>query len=185
MASTQRHRRAAVAAICLAWMVLSGCGYALAGRGTFLPESIKTIGVPLLVNNTTVFDVEQHLTARLRTEFISRGKYKVIPEAAGADAVLSGEISSISIQPTAFNDQQQATRYVVLMVTKMEFRDVTQNRVLWENPSLVFREEYDLASAVTISPTDLSAFFGGGSNALERISQDFGRTVVASILESF
>ena len=180
-----RRRNSAVLAISLALLALTGCGYALAGRGSFLPETIKTIGVPLLINNTTAFDVEQTLTARLRTEFISRGKYKVVPETAGADAVLTGEIAAISIQPTAFNDQQQATRYVVVMVAKMEFRDVLQNRVLWENPSLVFREEYDLATATTVDATDLTAFFGGGSNALERISQDFGRTVVASILESF
>ena len=144
MTTSNTRRYAAVSAICLAWLVLSGCGYALAGRGSFLPEYIRTIGVPLLVNNTTAFDVEQALTSRVRTEFISRGKYKVIPETTGADAVLTGEISAISIQPTAFNDQQQATRYVVVMVVKMEFRDVLQNRVLWENPSLMFREEYDL-----------------------------------------
>jgi hypothetical protein len=185
MITSNTRRYAAVSTLSLAWLVLSACGYALAGRGSFLPDTIKTIGVPLLVNNTTAFDVEQALTSRLRTEFISRGKYRVIPETAGADAVLTGEIAAISIQPTAFNDQQQATRYVVVMVAKMEFRDVLQNRVLWENPSLVFREEYDLSSATTVSTGDLSAFFGGGSNALERISQDFGRSVVASILESF
>jgi hypothetical protein len=186
MPSNQRFRTAAVLAISLSWLVLSGCGYALAGRGSFLPDYVKTIGVPLLVNNTPVFDVEQALTQRVRAEFISRGKYKVVPVATEGDAVLTGEISAISIAPSAFNEQQQATRYVVVMVMKMEFKDVRENRTLWENPSLVFREEYDVVTT-TASTTviDASAFFGSGTNALERISADFARTVVSSILEAF
>ena len=35
------------------------------------------------------------------------------------------------------------------------------------------------------SVADTTAFFGSGSNALERLSADFAKTVVASILEAF
>jgi len=77
----------------LAVMVLvftsSGCGYALAGRGSFLPTDIRVVGIPQLVNRTTFFDVEQILTEKIRNEFIGRGKYRVVPEATGADAVLN------------------------------------------------------------------------------------------------
>lgn len=184
MTSTQRRQCTSVALIGLAWLALSGCGYALAGRGSFLPNYVKTIGVPNLVNNTSAFDVELFLTARLRQEFIGRGKYKVVPEATGADAVLTGEISSINISPTRFNDQQQATSYAVVIVLKMEFRDEVQGRVLWDNPALVFREEYDVI-LVAGTVTDPSLFFGSSNNALDRISADFGRTVVSSILEAF
>ena len=67
---------------------------------------------------------------------------------------------------------------------KMEFRDLRQNRLLWENPALTFREEYDVVSNAGTT-TDPAVFFGSGTNALERMSNDFARTVVASILESF
>jgi hypothetical protein len=52
----------------------SGCGYALAGRGAFLPTDIQVVGIPPLVNRTTFFDVEQILTEKTRNEFIGRGK---------------------------------------------------------------------------------------------------------------
>jgi outer membrane lipopolysaccharide assembly protein LptE/RlpB len=174
------------AAVALVLSMLSGCGYALAGRGSFLPEYIRTIGVPLLVNNTTVFDVEQALTLRVREQFISRGRYKVVPDATDADAVLTGELTSVSANPSGFDDQGRATRYVVLVVVKMEFRDLRQNRLLWENAALTFREEYDLATVVSGGTVaDTSVFFGSGSNALERLSADFAKTVVSSILEAF
>ena len=75
-------------------MASSTCGYALAGRGSFLPTDIRVVGIPQLVNRTTFFDVEQILTEKIRNEFIGRGKYRVVPEATG-DSVME-VISALS-----------------------------------------------------------------------------------------
>lgn len=161
----------------------TGCGYTLAGRGSFLPETIRTIGVPLFTNSTPVYDVERRLTERVRSEFIGRGNYRVIPEAAGADAVLTGEITSITLNPSSFNEQQQATRYAIVVTTRLEFRDVKADKVLWSNPNWQFREEYELSNVTTVG--DVNAFFGQETNALDRIAQNFARAVVSAILEAF
>ncbi len=179
-----RHRLAALVAIVLAAGLCSSCGYALAGRGSFLPETIKVIGIPDFVNDTNFYQVEQVLTEKVRSEFIGRGRYKVLPQEAGVDAVLKGEITSISITPSVFNDAQQATRYVITVVAKIEFRDVHADKVLWQNPSLVFREDYDVASGTT-TVTDPATFFGQETNALGRVATDFARSVVSAILEAF
>ncbi len=161
----------------------ASCGYTLAGRGSFLPDTIKIIGIPDFTNTTTFYQVEQVLTQKVRSEFIGRGKYKVLPQATGVDAVLSGEIVSLTVVPASFTDQNQAARYFVSVVAKMEFRDLKTNNVLWENPSLVFREEYEAAQGT--SAPDPHAFFGQETNALERITTEFARSVVSSILEAF
>lgn len=162
---------------------LSGCGYALAGRGSNLPSYIRTVGIPMFVNNTQLFQVEQVLTERVRQEFISRGRYEVVPTDSGADAVLSGQILSVTVAPSAFNAQQQATRYLIALTAKIEFRDIKANTTIWENQSLVFREEYDVATVGSV--TDPAAFFGQDQNALERVATNFARSVVSSILEAF
>jgi hypothetical protein len=160
-----------------------GCGYSLAGRGSFLPATIRVIGVPEFANQTTYVEVERRFTERVRSEFIGRGRYQVLAQESGADAVLRGTITGLSIVPANFNDNQQATRYIIVINTKIEFVDVKAGKTLWENPSMVFREEYDLPpEAAAGNP---SAFFGQGSNALERVANDFARTVVSSILEAF
>ncbi len=167
----------------LAAAVQGGCGYSLAGRGSFLPESIRTIAVPLFTNQTSVFEVEQQLTDKVRSELIGRGKYRVVPETTGADASLVGTITSISIAPSAFNADRQATRYAVTVVVNIEFRDLANDKVLWSNPSLSFREEYEVTTGT--GALDPNAFFGQNQNAFERLSQDFARTVVSAILEAF
>jgi len=175
-------RRAVLNVLLLAVAFAPGCGYALAGRGSFLPAYIQTIGIPQF-GNVTPYEIEQAFTAHVRSEFIGRGKYKVLPETTGVDAVLTGEIESLTIVPASFTDQNQASRYFVNVVAKMEFRDLRTNNVLWENPSLVFREEYEATQGT--NALDPNAFFGQEANALERITTEFARTVVSSILEAF
>jgi hypothetical protein len=164
-------------------MLLAGCGYSLAGRGSFLPESIKTIGVPMFGNNTPVFDIERRVTEKVRSELIGRGRYKVLPEATGVDGVLTGAITSIQLVPASFTEQRQASRYAIIMSASIEFKDVASGKVLWSNPSMQFREEYEVTTGVTA--LDPAAFFSQNTNAIERLSSNFARSAVSAILEAF
>ena len=136
----------------------AGCGYSLAGRGSFLPDYIRNIGVPPFTNSTPVFDVDRRVTDKVRSELSGRGKYKVFPAEAGNDAVLTGEITSIHFVPILFNQQQQASRYALIMSARVEFKDLKTGKVLWSNPAVQFREEYEPATAGTVG--DVTAFFG-------------------------
>jgi hypothetical protein len=160
-----------------------GCGYALAGRGSFLPASIRTIGIPTFVNHTVVCNLETMLTQKVRSEFIGRGKFQILPEATGVDALLTGEVTAVNIQPASFTPQQLASRYAITMVAKIELRDVRENKVLWENASVIFREEYDVSGNSPV--IDPATFFQQDTNALERMSTGFARTIVSAILEAF
>jgi lipopolysaccharide assembly LptE-like protein len=162
----------------------SGCGYALAGRGSFLPTDIRVVGIPQLMNRTTFFDVEQILTEKIRNEFIGRGKYRVVPEASGADAVLNAEIISITLSPVALTSAQLASRYQFVLTMKVDFVDARINRSLWANDALSFTGEYDLATTAGATP-DASNFADQQRSSFDRISTDVARTVVTAIVEAF
>jgi hypothetical protein len=160
----------------------AACGYSLAGRGAFLPPHIKVIGVPTFTNLTpVVYDVERRITERVRSELIGRGKYRVEPAATGVDAVIAGEITSINFVASAHNDQRQATRYQLVLTAKIEFRDVTSNKIIWSNPSMQFREDYEIPGTIS----EPNAFFGQDANALDRLATEFARALVSAILEAF
>jgi hypothetical protein len=179
-----RRGKAIVCVLCaLCGFFWSSCGYSLAGHGSFLPAYIKTIGIPTFANRTVVFNLETLITQKVRAEFIGRGKYQILPEATGVDALLNGEITAVSIQPASFSTQQLASRYAIMMTARIELRDMRENKVLWENPSLMFRQEYDATGGRTV--LDPAAFFQQDTNALERISSEFARTIVSAILEAF
>jgi Lipopolysaccharide-assembly len=161
----------------------AGCGYALTGRGSFLPAYIRTIGVPLFANRTKVPDVEIQITERVRGEFLGRGRYEIRPTGDNADAVLTGEVLSVTVDPSSFTADQIASRYIITMTARVELRDTRANAVLWEDPRLTFRQEYDAQSGTGV--LDPSAFFAQDAAALERIANDFARTIVSAILEAF
>ncbi len=177
----------------------AGCGYALAGRGSFLPSSIHTIGVPIFQNRSTVFNLETLLTQKVRSEFIGRGKYQILPDPTGVDALLTGEVTAVSIAPASslltgevtavsiapasFTAAQLASRYAITMTARVELRETRENKILWENSSVTFRQEYEATSGT--SAADPAAFFQQDVNALERMSSDFARTIVSAIREAF
>jgi hypothetical protein len=166
-------------------MVSSGCGYALAGRGSFLPDYIRVVGIPPIENRSTYQQVELVLTEKIRTEFIGRGKYTVVPEASGSDAVLSGEITSISAQPVGFNESQLASRYLFIMTMKVQLTDARTNMVLWSNDALTFREESELTTRSANNVIEGGAFLDQERSSFDRIAGDVARTVVTAILEAF
>jgi hypothetical protein len=55
--------------------------------------------------------------------------------------------------------------------------------VLWENPSLAFRQEFEAQSGQLA--LDPAAYFGQDANALDRMTTDFARSIVSAILEAF
>ena len=123
------------------------CGYSLAGRGSFLPASIKTIGIPTFANRTTVFNLETTLTQKVRSEFIGRGKYDIVPGREQAwTRLLTGEVTAVTISPSSFNASQLASRYADRHDgAESSCGTCATNMVLWDNPSLVFRQECDAA----------------------------------------
>jgi hypothetical protein len=161
----------------------TGCGYALAGRGSFIPDRIRVVGIPPLENRTSFSRVEQVLTEKVRTEFIGRGKYTVLPSEVGAHAVLSGAITSVTVQPVGFTEQQFASRYLFTLTMRVQFTDAATNEVLWSNEALTFREEVDLSARGTA--IEGSVFLDQEQASFERISTDVARTVVSAILEAF
>lgn len=171
------------AVLVAAALSVSSCGYALAGRGSFLPDYIRIVGVPAFENKTSMFDIGQVFTESVRTEFASRGRYTVRPDADNVDALLTGIITSVTSNSTSFTTGSQASRVEIVVIASFEFRDLRTNKVLWSNPALRFSEPYDTATSATGG--DAAAFFGQNRNALQRLAQNFSRSVVTSILEAF
>ena len=160
-----------------------GCGYSLAGRGSYLPTYIRTIGIPPFENRTSTQRIEGIFTDGIRTEFIGRRKYLIVPDEQGADALLRGEITAVTFQPAGLNERQLTSRYLLTVVLKVSFIDVKNNNdVLWANEALTVRGEYELSSRGGV---DGASFVDQESTVVERLSADVARTVVTAIVEAF
>ena|SRR5579883_2168227 len=163
----------------VAIFALVGCGYHVAGTGTRLPTSVHTLAIPAFANKTQTYHVEQTLTTAVVREFQSRTHYRVVTKDDGdTDAVLNGTIVTLQASPLTYDSTTlHASSYLVTVTAKVSLVD-HQGKVLFENPSYTFRQEYEVAP-------ELSSFFEEESPALERMSNDFARTLVSDVMEGF
>jgi outer membrane lipopolysaccharide assembly protein LptE/RlpB len=166
-------------AICLTLLASTGCGYHTAGHSVQLPENVRTIAVPAFVNETSTYRIEQLLTSSVVREFTTRTHYHILNDPGeAADATLRGTVLSTSASPLTYNSATgQAASVLVVVSMKVALTD-RQGKVLYQNPSYLFREQYEVSQ-------DLASFFEEDSPALRRLSHDFARTLVSNILEGF
>lgn len=166
-------------AVTLACLLACGCGYHTAGHASVLPEDIKTVAIPSFTNQTTTFKIEQLLTAAVVREWTTRTHYHVVNEQSNsADATLRGTVLSSYASPATYDSQTgRAASVLVVVSMKVSLTD-RQGKVLFENPAYVFREQYQVSREV-------QSFFEEDSPALQRLSDEFARTLVSNILEGF
>ncbi|MGH9321773.1 MAG: LPS assembly lipoprotein LptE [Vicinamibacteria bacterium] len=166
-------------------LVLGGCGYSLAGKGNFLPEHIAIIAIPTFANRTDRVAIEETFTRKVVEEFTARGKYRIQADSAGADAVLEGTVVSFIATPTVLeggsvDDAQasQASTYTVVVRAQVQFRDLVEEEVIWSNNNFQFRDDYEIGE----NPEE---FFDQESLTLQRLAEEFSKSLVSSILEAF
>lgn len=158
---------------------LAGCGYHTLSAATHLPPDLHTLSVPVFANNTDSYATETALTSAVIREFNARTSYRVVPQSdPGADAVLHGSILKESVSPLTYNaSTQQSSSFLITMVIAVDLKD-RNGRVLYQNNNYVFRQQYQ---STTVLPT----FLQEDPAAVERLSRDFARQLVADVLEGF
>ncbi|HYH45830.1 MAG TPA: hypothetical protein VEG34_09095, partial [Thermoanaerobaculia bacterium] len=84
-------------------LLLTGCGYALVGRGSNLPPDIQEVYLRPLENRTPRTQVEQFLTRAIADEMVTRQRFSLVSSLEGADAELSGAVVSFNVTPVTFD----------------------------------------------------------------------------------
>jgi outer membrane lipopolysaccharide assembly protein LptE/RlpB len=158
---------------------LSGCGYHTLGAATHLPPGVSTLAVPLFATRTEAYRTETVMTQAVIREFATRTRLRVTPDASGdPDAILHGTILKETVSPLTYNSTtQQSSSYLITMVVSVTLTG-RDGKILYENKNYVFRQQYQ-------STTNLSSFFEEDPAAVERLSREFARQLVADVLEGF
>lgn len=133
-------------AIFLFCLSLLGCGYKFAGSGSF-PVGIQSVCIPILKNNSSEAGVENTITNDLIYEITSHD-IAILPSKSEADGVLSGVITSITIETIARQDTQTSSerRVTVTVHLTLTSRD---GAIVRSVKGLSDHEEYDVATDKT------------------------------------
>jgi outer membrane lipopolysaccharide assembly protein LptE/RlpB len=160
-------------------LLTTGCGYHTTGHALTLPANVQTIAIPAFVNQTQTYKIEQKLTAAVVREMVTRTHYRIVNEPSdSADATLRGTVVTTTTSPLTYDSQTGRASSALVVVTARVTLTDRQGKILYQNPSYLFREEYQVSR-------ELSSFFEEDSPALERLSREFARTLVSNVLEGF
>ena len=158
---------------------LPACGYHTAGKGNVLPDHVRTIAIPAFVNETQTYKLEQTLTGAVVREFNTRANYRIVPNAdEDTDAILRGTVISAATSPSTYDSSTGRVASVLVTVNMRVALTARDGKTLYENEQYQFRELYQVSQG-------FASFFQEDSPALQRLSQDFARTLVSNILEGF
>jgi outer membrane lipopolysaccharide assembly protein LptE/RlpB len=156
---------------------ISGCGYHSLGAATHLPPDLKTLSVPVFATRTEAYHTEVVMTDAVIREFATRTRFRVTPSAGGdPDAVLHGTILKEVVTPLTYNSStEQSSSYLITIVVSVTLTG-RDGKVLYENKNYVYRQQYQ-------STVDLPTFLQENPAAVERLSREFARQLVADVLE--
>jgi outer membrane lipopolysaccharide assembly protein LptE/RlpB len=166
-------------AAALATLAVSGCGYHTLDAATHLPPGVKTLAIPVFANDTVYNGTATAMTEAVIREFLASTSFRVVPEAsADADAVLHGTILKETIAPLTYNTStQQSSSFLITMVVSVTLQN-RSGKILYQNKDFVYRQQYQ---STTVLPT----FISEDPAAIQRLSGDFARQLVADVLEGF
>jgi len=160
-------------------LLTTSCGYHTEGHNVRLPSDLHEIYVPGILNASPAYRVGQVLTEALIKELRERTNYRIVTVNDGnVDAVLTGTVTSVYIAPLTYDSvtgRISSSLVVIFMNAQLTGKG---GKVLWSNPNLLYREQYQESVAV-------ASFFEEANPAVQRIADDFAKTTVANILEAF
>ena len=164
----------------LALVALLGCGYALVGRGTNIPDDVQSVYLEAFENETRRAEVEQFVTQAIADELLTRRRFSLAASILESDAILSGAVSRFRVQPVAFDRDGRATEYEITIEPRVRFyrRGAPEDESLWSSERYIFRQNYEVE-------LESSSFIDQENIAIEETALLFASTMVADLLEGF
>jgi hypothetical protein len=117
-------------------VVFAGCSTYSPQPG--LPSYIQKAAVPMFINKTTQYGMEQYLTQKTIDTFISNGRLQITDENK-ADAIVKAEITKYVLTPILFDVNQVPQQYRLRIHITLYFFDNKSQTLLWSDD--LIREE--------------------------------------------
>jgi hypothetical protein len=137
-------------------LILSGCGYHLAGSQVGLPADITSISIGSIENRSREYGLEKSLAFALEREVMIRRQLRLATDPGAGAAVLSGRIRNVQVRPVAFNNNDQAIAYEMTLLLDLRLTRQTDGALLWNG--IGWREDSEFATSAAVIVTSSSQF---------------------------
>ena len=157
-------------------LLLSSCGYHLAGYGSTLPPHIRAISIPVLKNSSSEPNIQRDATDAIRRAFISDGRLKVT-DTSKADLLMRGTLTNYQLRGASFSSEDSAEEYIVRLGIQVEAYDRIKKRIVF---SQKFTTQWDYRSTSSVVDSESEKY-----TALKEAYDDLADRLVSITIEQF
>jgi outer membrane lipopolysaccharide assembly protein LptE/RlpB len=159
-------------------LLLSSCGYHLAGYGSTLPPHLRAISIPVFKNSspTSEPNIQKDVTDAVRRAFISDGRLKVVNKRK-ADLRMDGTLTGYELRAVAFNSADSAEEYVVRLGIQVEAYDRIKKKIIFNQK---FTTQWDYRATSSVIDSDVAKH-----TALQEAYADLADRLVSITIERF
>ena len=159
-------------------LMMTSCGYHVAGQAAMIPKDVHTIAVAPWANASIHYTLSNYLAGAVSKELLGRTRYRLVSDPKKADVVLYGTVANMSSSGTLYDNTTGRTTGGQLTVM-IQFRLVDRaGKVLLNKPNLEFHQPYE----ISVNPAQ---YFDENEVAMQRLSGDVAKTVVSAMVEQF
>lgn len=110
-----------------------------------LPVSMSALSVPVFVNKTPVFNIEQYVTQKTIDAFLSDGRVSIVDEAK-ADGIVKCRIKKYVLTSTKVDVNQVPQEYLLRIYVDVFLFDNKAQRLLWKDENIYEDTTYFVAN---------------------------------------
>ena len=155
-----------------------GCGYHFSPGGENIDTDIQKVFIGDFSNNTSEANVENYIRNAFFSRFRRGARFTPVADKDKADAVLTGEIRSITTSHLAYSSSDMAEENRAAMTLDVEFKRTDNGGVIWINKGLSGREAYKVE-------VDTGMTAKNKENAIRKLSVDMADKAYRNILSGF
>jgi outer membrane lipopolysaccharide assembly protein LptE/RlpB len=161
-------------------LLLPACGYHFTPVGGIVPESAKTIAIPVFINGTYEPLIDTEVTRAVVDEFLADGRLQVV-DLEAADVVLKGTVTKFEITPTSYTADTYVQSYNISIGVTITIEDAKAHKALLKDSGVgsVFNSGY----AVFIG--DITRTKIAKDAAVKNACKDLASTLRSRVLEGF
>ncbi|NNG08033.1 MAG: hypothetical protein HKM90_09905 [Desulfobacteraceae bacterium] len=126
--------------------VFTGCGYYFRATGAPMGIKLDSLAIPMVESTSSNIGFEAAFTKNVRDKFISQGKVPLV-STEEAQAVLSGRVYDIRIEPLSYRTEQQLVSGVLttfevttsrrlVVKLEMQLKDMKTGKVIWHEKAI-------------------------------------------------
>lgn len=120
-------------------VMTASCGYT--SSPALLPSHIKSVAIPVFLNETTEYTLENELTDAVIQTFVEDNHLRIVDEAS-ANAIIRGTVKTYRNSVFGFQATTGAQEYSVTIGISVLFKDLVKNREIWNEEDMVKSANY-------------------------------------------